>query len=159
LIRLWDATTGKPLGKPLEHAAKVTQWAFSPDGKVLLTLVEGETLVRLWDLATGKPLGKPLEHPKAVQYAAFSIDGQTIAARSADDEVRTWWTRMWVPQFDPMPQHLVAGILWCSNHRYIQSKQGAFTEWSTGKFYDLDEGVEKQQPPPKSIREAAPCPD
>ena len=35
--RLWDAATGKPLGEPLRHDARVNAVAFSPDGMKIAT--------------------------------------------------------------------------------------------------------------------------
>src|SRR5262249_29796294 len=35
--RLWDAVTGRPLGKPLAHDGPVLAVAFSPDGRTILT--------------------------------------------------------------------------------------------------------------------------
>ncbi len=35
--RLWDASTGKPIGPPLEHREWVWGVAFSPDGKTVIT--------------------------------------------------------------------------------------------------------------------------
>ena len=36
-VCLWDAATGKLLGKPLPHAGAAYQAIFSPDGSLLLT--------------------------------------------------------------------------------------------------------------------------
>jgi hypothetical protein len=47
-IRLWDVTTGKPLGEPLRGHAEVRSVSFSPDGKTLATGSNIGT-IRLWD--------------------------------------------------------------------------------------------------------------
>jgi WD40 repeat protein len=57
-VRLWDATTGKPIGKPLtEHKFPVTSVSFSPDGKLIVSGGTDRT-IRLWDAATGKAIGR-----------------------------------------------------------------------------------------------------
>ena len=39
--RLWDAATGKPIGRPLTHQSGVLSVSFSPDGKTVLTTSAG----------------------------------------------------------------------------------------------------------------------
>ena len=60
-MRLWDATTGQPVGQPLEgHTRWVLSVAFSPDGTRLAS-ASADGTVRLWDATTGQPMGQPLE--------------------------------------------------------------------------------------------------
>ncbi len=35
--RLWDATTGQPIGVPMQHKDYVMAVTFSPDGRTVLT--------------------------------------------------------------------------------------------------------------------------
>ena len=49
--RLWDATTGQPLGPPMTPKDGVVAVAFSPDGKTVLTQIFDEAITaRLWDV-------------------------------------------------------------------------------------------------------------
>jgi WD40 repeat protein len=48
--RLWDATTGQPLGPPMTHQGSVYAVAFSPDGKSVLT-GSGDRTARLWEVS------------------------------------------------------------------------------------------------------------
>jgi len=59
--RVWDAATGTPVTRPLEHQATVRSAAFSPDGTRVVTASYDKT-ARVWDAATGKPVTHPLEH-------------------------------------------------------------------------------------------------
>jgi WD40 repeat protein len=75
-VHLWAATTGKPLGKPVEHAEEISAVALSPDGRIVLTA--SGTMARLWKAATGETLGPPLSHPGSITAAAFSPDGRFV---------------------------------------------------------------------------------
>jgi WD40 repeat protein len=90
-VRLWDATTGKPMGPSLlGHTEAVSSVAFSPDGKMIVS-GGGESTVRLWDVTTRKPIGPPLlGHTEVVSSVAFSPDGKMIVSGGGESTVRLW---------------------------------------------------------------------
>jgi len=65
-VRLWDATSGKPIGEPMKHEGEVRSEQFSPDGQRVVTTSEDKT-ARLWRAISGKPIGEPMKHEGAVQ--------------------------------------------------------------------------------------------
>jgi len=85
--RVWDAATGAPIGKPLQHDGLVDSAAFSPDGMRVVTTSFDKT-ARVWDAATGAPIGKPLQHDDYVTSAAFSPDGARVVTASEDKTAR-----------------------------------------------------------------------
>jgi WD40 repeat protein len=86
LLYLWDATTGRRLGRPLGPAkASLFVPVFSPDGHLLATggagAAEGGSML-LWDTASRTVLRrlKLLPSEGDVTDAAFSPDGRLLAA-------------------------------------------------------------------------------
>jgi len=99
-IRLWDAATGKELGKlAWEDMTSPTCLAFSPAGKYLVAAHIREGLeargrsdgigIRLWDLATGRELRRFQTPTRELRALAISPDGKTLAA-GANDTVLLW---------------------------------------------------------------------
>ena len=88
--RLWEAASGRPLSRPIEHRVGITAVAFSPNGTMLLTA--GGHTVQKWEVASRKPVGQRLEHPAEVQTAVFSPDGKTIITsfRGVVNGVQFW---------------------------------------------------------------------
>ncbi len=85
--RLWDASTGEPLGPPLVHGEQVSAIAFSPDGRLVLT---GGSEVRIWDPVTGQPAGPALIHGDPIQSLGFSPDGRLLMTSRWNSDVRLW---------------------------------------------------------------------
>jgi RNA polymerase sigma factor (sigma-70 family) len=79
-IRLWDASTGKPL-RAFREDAWIRSCEFSADGKLLLSA--GAHSLRLWETATGTELRRfDVEAPKGgeVLVSHLSPDGKCLAA-------------------------------------------------------------------------------
>ncbi|KAG9016696.1 hypothetical protein FRB90_002451 [Tulasnella sp. 427] len=123
-IRLWDVGAKESLVKdkseidtpnrllqnspteehPLGHANVVNSVDFAPDGRILASGSNDET-IRLWEVESGKPIGSPLTlHTDWVNCVAFSPDGEVLASASYDKTVRIWCARTGEPQREPL-QH------------------------------------------------------
>jgi len=72
-----------------EHPGRITDAAFSPDGKRVLTTSSGGT-ARLWEATTGKTLAILQGTSIAVSSAMFSRDGSRVLTASADGTARLW---------------------------------------------------------------------
>lgn len=85
-VRLWD-DTGKLL-QQLDDADAVTGFAFSPDGKTIVTAA-GKSL-RIWDVATGRSLQQWQAHESTVVSVAFTPDGTGVVSGGVDRKVSLW---------------------------------------------------------------------
>ena len=105
-LRLWDASTGLPIGAPLQgHEAQVRSVAFSPDGTRIVSGSVDKSL-RLWDASTGQPIGAPLQgHEDRVRSVAFSPDGTRIVSGSSDKTLRLWDASTGQPISAPLQGH------------------------------------------------------
>ncbi|MEG3922248.1 WD40 repeat domain-containing protein, partial [Microcoleus sp. T3_A4] len=105
-LRLWDAKTLKPIGKPLlGHQGWVLSVAFSPDGTQIVSSSSDKTL-RLWDAKTLKPIGQPLlGHQSEVYSVAFSPEGTQIVSGSDDKTLRLWDAKTLKPIGKPLLGH------------------------------------------------------
>ena len=89
-MRLWEPLTGKEVRTfnptvararwPSPDATRVSQVAFSPDGK-FLAAVKGYATVHLWDVATGKEV-----RSYGARCVAFAPNGRLLACGGGDEK-------------------------------------------------------------------------
>jgi eukaryotic-like serine/threonine-protein kinase len=112
-MRVWDLTTGTPVGAPLTgHTGPVSAVSTAQlDGRTVVISGSWDTTVRVWDLATGKPIGSPFTgHTGPVfTVATAQLDGRTVVVSgSADDTVRVWDLATGKPVGSPLTGHTAA---------------------------------------------------
>lgn len=71
------------------HLKETWAVAFSPDGRILATGSDDET-VRLWEVGSNKLIGELTGHRATVTQVAFSPDGKRLAAGTLDQSFRIW---------------------------------------------------------------------
>ncbi|MFG2246687.1 protein kinase [Spirillospora sp. NPDC048823] len=87
------------------HTGAVRSVAFSPDGKLLASCSNDET-VRLWDVATRRSIARPLTgYTDTVNAVAFSPDGKLLAVGGNDTTVRLWDVATHIPVGRPLTGH------------------------------------------------------
>jgi serine/threonine protein kinase/WD40 repeat protein len=94
-IELWDASTGKIFGHPLEgHRGWVGAMVFWPDGKKLASASSDQT-IRLWDISDLQKVPPPRilrGHKLEVWQIALMSDNRTLISGSKDGSVLMWDT-------------------------------------------------------------------
>ncbi|MEU7853117.1 WD40 repeat domain-containing protein [Nonomuraea sp. NPDC049141] len=95
-VRFYDVTTHREVSAPLKHTAVVSAFAYSPDGK---TIVTGDLkgVVQQWDATThlprGIPMGRPDDGPdprSSIYAVRYTRDGKTLATAGKDKTARLW---------------------------------------------------------------------
>jgi WD40 repeat protein len=100
-VRLWDVSTGRPVGEPLTgHSNKVASVAMcvSPsDGQMIVASGSEDNTVRVWGVTVGtlRPLGEPLKgHTGPVTSVSVCASPSgcrvLVASGSSDTTVQVW---------------------------------------------------------------------
>jgi WD40 repeat protein len=94
--RLYDSGSGQPLGPILRHKDTVTQVAFSPDGRRLMTASDDHH-IRFWDRATGRLLHQ-CDVGEPIREFAFQPGGQTFTTVGRSGAITHWDARTAKPR-------------------------------------------------------------
>ena len=86
---LWDAATAKPICELARGEPELVA-AFSPDGRMLVTVRKADGVGKIWDTVTGRPIGGPLPSHGAVTAVDLSSGGKHVLTAGADNAVRVW---------------------------------------------------------------------
>src|SRR5262249_42613424 len=81
-VAICDSTTGRRTAPLLVHRSLPEGFAFSPDGRLVLT--RADRFARCWDAETGEPVSPPLPHNQPIVWADWSPDGREIVTCTRD---------------------------------------------------------------------------
>ncbi len=88
LIRVWDATNGRPLQKMEGHTQNVRALSLLPDGRRLLSASHDKSL-KLWDITTGDCLHTYTASAQLTGVVALP-DGRRFLSSAMDGEIWLW---------------------------------------------------------------------
>src|SRR5260221_8492790 len=83
-----DSETGLRAAPLLAHENLPVWFAFSPDGRMVLTC--GNAIARIWDIESGEPVTPPLRATAAVTRGDWSPDGREVVTTTLDGSVQVW---------------------------------------------------------------------
>jgi WD40 repeat protein len=88
-IHVWEASTGRLIRTLEGHSAAVTDIAFSPDGKYLLS-GSGDKTAIIWELNSGRLAHRLNRHSRGVSSVKFNFDGRLALTASEDGMAFIW---------------------------------------------------------------------
>jgi WD40 repeat protein len=89
IVRLWDATSGRPTFSIPGHCNQATSVAFHPDSK-LLASAGTDGIVRVWEIPNGHQDHVLTGAPGAISKISFSPTGRFLIADSVEGAAVIW---------------------------------------------------------------------
>jgi WD40 repeat protein/DNA-directed RNA polymerase subunit RPC12/RpoP len=105
-ITLWQWPDKRPLGRIEAHDAPITNVAFAPDGKTLVSASADRT-IKLWHVDTRKEHATLRQHAWTVSSLAFTPDGKHLASGGLDGMLLLWDVEPEKPQ-----------LVWSQSHQF-----------------------------------------
>ncbi len=103
--KLWDVTSGQPLGPELPSRGEVFVARFHPSSNLVATGGYDAT-IRLWQVPSGQMVGEPMLHQALVTDLTFDASGSRLLSGSVDATARLWDVATCLPLSPPLP-HVV----------------------------------------------------
>jgi WD40 repeat protein len=129
LFLRWHYVPGDRLSRP--------DFAYSPDGRHLVTTCGYDGTAQVWEVDTGLPLGESIEHPEAIDRAWFDSSGHWLLTRNRSTLWR-WELQLGRPdEVKIVPEFPSWDGLLSADNRYAlavePSKPSRLIQTSTGK--------------------------
>jgi WD40 repeat protein len=140
--RIWDATSGLPLGVVLKHDNAIQHGSFSPDGSRVVS-ASSDGSAQVWEWSSGDQVFSAFKHSEPVRCALYSPDGRRIATAGLDMTIRIWDAHTGQAVTPPLKQEgSVLGLAFTPDGKAIVS-WGNFT---SGMIWSSESG-ERLLPP------------
>jgi WD40 repeat protein len=88
-VELWNIATHEELEPFTGHTRWVRSCAFSPDGKMLVS-VGLDNVVKFWNVADHKEIAALTGHQQRIHFVTFSHAGASVATAGMDRKVKLW---------------------------------------------------------------------
>jgi WD40 repeat protein len=141
-IRFWDLSARSAVISLKGHSGSITSMAFSPDGRLLATGSNDNT-VKLWDLAAKREVVTLRGHAGWVTGVAFSPDGRTLATSANDSTVKLWNLAIG-QEVATLPEHTppFSGVMFSPDGNLLISRSTQTNEpvrlWRAASFAETD---------------------
>ena len=112
-IIFWDIETHQQIGEPLQVGRRVSTFAFSPDGRTLVSTSGGRiqsdtSTIIFWDVDTHRQIGESIQHAGAVTSVAFSPDGVIMASGTWGGTTILWDVETHQQLGEPLRGHSIS---------------------------------------------------
>jgi WD40 repeat protein/serine/threonine protein kinase len=89
MVKVWDSACGKLRYSLEDHTGFISDVAFTPDGRKLLSCSSVDNTLRLWDLELGI-CQSVFEDSSSIECVTITPDGRTALTGNEDGDIRFW---------------------------------------------------------------------